>query len=163
MTKRNLEASTDISATPEQVWKVVGNLKRMPRWSPQCVRMRLLGGVREGTYSLNWNRQGRKRWPSASKIVRIQPGEAIAFRTLTNNSVWSFEVTPTPTGCRLTERRTVPPAGTARVSATIVKYLLGGEDNFDEEMLDGMKATLANIKAAVEQDNNVLAVEYKQN
>jgi uncharacterized protein YndB with AHSA1/START domain len=111
MTKRNLEASIDIDAAPNQVWHVVSDLKRLPEWSPQCQRMQLLGRLREGVYTLNWNRQGRKFWPSASKLVRVEPNQPVAFRTLTNNSVWSFEITPTGTGSRLTERRVVPPHG----------------------------------------------------
>jgi len=44
----------------------------------------------------------------------------------------------------------VPPKGTAWVSKTIVKHILGGEDSFDDEMVDGMNTTLTKIKAAVE-------------
>jgi uncharacterized protein YndB with AHSA1/START domain len=36
------------------------------------------------------------------------------------------------------------------MSKTIVQHVLGGEDTFDDEMLGGMKTTLAKIKAAVE-------------
>jgi uncharacterized protein YndB with AHSA1/START domain len=150
VTTKNLEASIDIDATPEQVWSVVSDLRRMPEWSPQCRKMRLLGGLREGCFTLNMNRRGRKFWPTVSKVVRLEPKQAIAFRTLTNNSTWSFEIAPTATGARLTERRLVPPNGTTWVSKTIVERLLGGEDRFDNEMVDGMTATLAKLKAAVE-------------
>lgn len=151
MTKRNLEASIDIEAPPEQVWQALGNLTRMPEWSPQCARMYMLGRLREGVYTLNWNRQGGKGWPSASKVVAVKPPRHIAFRTVTNNTVWSFDILATSAGCWVTHRRTVPPQGTARVSAAIVKLFLGGEEHFDEETLDGMKTTLANIKATVER------------
>lgn len=123
---------------------------RMPEWSPQCRRMQLVGTLREGTLTVNMNRQGWKFWPTASKIVHFEPNQAIAFRTLTNNSTWSFEIEPTATGSRLTERRLVPSNGTAWVSKTIVEHILGGEDTFDGEMVDGMNTTLAKIKAAVE-------------
>jgi uncharacterized protein YndB with AHSA1/START domain len=151
VTKKNLEASIDVDATPEQAWTMLSDLKRMPEWSPQCTAMWPLGALREGTITVNMNRQGRKYWPTASKVVRLEPNRAIAFRTLTNNSVWTFEITPTTTGSRLTETRTVPADGTTWVSETIVAHVLGGEEDFDAEMLDGMNATLANIKAAVER------------
>lgn len=150
MTKKNLEATIDIAAGPDQVWSVVSDLQRMPEWSLQCRRMQLLGTLREGARTINMNRQGWKFWPTMSKIVRFEPNRAIAFRTLTNNSTWSFEITPTETGSTLTQRRTVPPNGTTWVSRTTVQHVLGGEDNFDEEMADGMNTTLAKIKAAVE-------------
>jgi uncharacterized protein YndB with AHSA1/START domain len=151
VTKKNLEASIDIDATPERAWTMLSDLKRMPEWSPQCTAMWPLGTLREGTITVNMNRQGRKYWPTASKVVRLEPNRAIAFRTLTNNSVWTFEITATTTGSRLTETRTVPADGTTWVSETIVEHVLGGEEDFDAEMLDGMNATLANIKAAVER------------
>jgi len=121
--------------------RVVSDLKRLPEWSPQCQRMQLLGRLREGVYTLNWNRQGRKFWPSASKLVRVEPNQPVAFRTLTNNSVWSFEITPTGTGSRLTERRVVPPHG-GGVDGHC-QNLIGGEGSFDDEMLDGIKTTVA--------------------
>src|SRR5215208_1444891 len=98
MTKKNLEASIDVEAAPDGLWAVICDLKRMPEWSPQCRWMRVLGTLREGTYTINMNRQGHKFWPTASKVVRYEPGRAIAFRTLTNNSVWLFEIATTATG-----------------------------------------------------------------
>ncbi|MEV2224938.1 SRPBCC family protein [Nocardia vinacea] len=151
MTKKNLTATIEIQAAPEHVWHTVSDLRRMPEWSDQCRLMRPIGTVRKGTITVNMNRQGRKYWPSASRIERFEPVRTIAFRTLTNNSIWSFEITPTPTGSTLTHRRTVPPTGTTWISHTIVDHFLGGEENFDVEMLEGMNTTLARIKAAVEQ------------
>jgi uncharacterized protein YndB with AHSA1/START domain len=150
MTKKNLAAKTDIAAPPDQVWRVVSDLNRMPEWSPQCRWIRLLGRLQAGAYTININRQGRKFWPTISKIERLEPGRVIAFRTVTNDSVWVFEVEATATGSVVTERRIVPAEGTKWVSRTIVEHLLGGEDSFDDEMLEGMNTTLRKIKAAVE-------------
>ncbi|AYF77755.1 SRPBCC family protein [Nocardia yunnanensis] len=150
MTKQNLTATIAIDAAPQQVWSAVSDLRRMPEWSEQCRLMRPLGTVREGARTLNMNRQGWKYWPTTSRIERFEPGRVIAFRTLSNNSVWSFEITPTPTGSTLTHRRTVPPSGTTWISRTIVEHLLGGEEPFDLEMVAGMQATIARIKSAVE-------------
>ena len=151
MTKKNLEATIDIDAAPETVWNVLSDLAQMPKWSPQCQRMLVLGPLREGAYTLNVNRQGRKVWPTASKIERVEIGRALAFRTLTNDSTWEFEIEPSATGTRLTERRLVPPDGTGWMSETIVSLVLGGEDSFDVEMLEGIKTTLAALKAAAER------------
>jgi uncharacterized protein YndB with AHSA1/START domain len=150
VTKKNLEATIDIDAAPEHVWTVLSDLTRMPEWSPQCRSMRLLSTLREGAFTINWNRHGRKFWPTVSKIERLEPNRAIAFRTLTNNSTWLFEITPIPTGSRLTEHRLVPPTGTTWFSKTIVQHMLGGEDDFDVKMAEGMRATIAKIKVAVE-------------
>jgi len=104
--------------------------------------MQLVGTLREGAYTVNMNRQGRKFWPTVSKLVRVEPNHALAFRTLTNYSTWEFEISSEATGSILTERRLVPKDGTSWVSKTIVEHLLGGEDSFDEEMVDGMQTTL---------------------
>jgi uncharacterized protein YndB with AHSA1/START domain len=150
MTTKNLETDIDIDAAPEAVWGAVSQLALMPKWSPQCRWMRPLGAVRRGTYTVNMNRQGWKFWPTISKVERYEPYRALAFRTLTNDSTWEFEIAPAGTGSRLTQRRLVPPTGTLWVSYTIVEHVLGGEDEFNDEMLAGMRITLARIKATVE-------------
>ena len=33
-----LEATTEIDAPPAAVWALVSDLRRMPRWSPQCAK-----------------------------------------------------------------------------------------------------------------------------
>lgn len=151
MTKKNLEASIHIDAPPTAVWEVLSDLKRMPEWSPQCQRMQPLGRLRQGAYTVNINRQGRRVWPSISRIERLEPNRIMTFRTLTNNSTWMFEIEALPTGIKLTERRLVPAGGTRWASKTIVNLMLGGEDNFDDEMLVGIETTLVALKTAAEQ------------
>jgi uncharacterized protein YndB with AHSA1/START domain len=153
MTKKNLEASIDIDAEPAAVWHVLSDLKQMPRWSPQCRQMLLLGKLRLGAYTVNVNRQGGKLWPTVSKIEHLEPHRVIGFRTLTNNSTWIFEIEAAPGGTRLTERRLVPPQGTGLMSRTIVDLVLGGEESFDDEMLEGIKTTLAALKTAAEDSH----------
>ncbi|MET0317067.1 MAG: SRPBCC family protein, partial [Rhodococcus fascians] len=74
-----LEASTEIAASPAEVWRVVSDLSRMPEWSPQTIRMRVLGPLRVGARTINLNKHGWKVWPTTSTIVRCDPKEAIAF------------------------------------------------------------------------------------
>ncbi len=42
-----LEASVEIDASPAQAWAVLSDLRRMGEWSPECRRVRVLGGVAE--------------------------------------------------------------------------------------------------------------------
>lgn len=151
MTTNNLEATIAIDATPERVWAVVSDLSRMPEWSPQCRVMRPLGAVREGTRTVNINRQGWKWWPTTAKVVRFEPNASIAFRVVDNRSVWSFDIAPAAHGATLTQRRTIPPQGTTWISRKGIDALLGGADDFDDRLVAGMNATLAKIKDAVER------------
>ena len=92
---KTLEASIDVDASPEQVWKVVSDLKRMGEWSPQCKKMKVFGGdVRKGTTTLNINRKGLLVWPTTAKVVEFEPNKAIAFRIVENKTIWSYTLTP---------------------------------------------------------------------
>ncbi|MFE5700237.1 SRPBCC family protein [Rhodococcus koreensis] len=145
-----LEASIDIDASPQDVWAVVSDLKRMGEWSPQCRKMRVLGGVvEEGTKTVNINRKGFLVWPTTSKVVKFQPNKAIAFRILENRTIWSYELEPTASGTKVIERREAP-TGTSKVSQFLVKTVLGGNEDFEVDLVNGMNTTLARIKSAAE-------------
>lgn len=149
--ENNLEAAIDIDATPQDVWAVVADLKRMGEWSPQCKRMYIVGGtVAKGTRTINLNRRGPVFWPTTSKVVRFEPNKEVAFRIVENGVIWSFEIEPTETGVRLTERRTVPPAGTSKISQFLVTKVAGGNEAFETELNKGINNTLARIKQTVE-------------
>ena len=144
-----LEASIEIAATPQDVWTIVSDLKRMGEWSPQCRKMRVSGEVREGTKTFNINRKGLLVWPTTSKVVRFEPNKTIAFRVVENRTVWSYTLEPTATGTRVVERREAP-TGTSKVSQFLIQTVLGGPDAFEADMVVGMNATLARIKNAAE-------------
>ena len=140
-----LEASIEIAASPQDVWAIVSDLKRMGEWSPQCRRMRVSGEVREGAKTFNLNRKGLLVWPTTSKVVRFEPNRAIAFRINENRTIWSFTLEPTATGTSVVERREAP-TGTSKVSQFLVKTVLGGAEPFEADLIVGMNTTLARIK-----------------
>lgn len=145
-----LEASTEIKASAEQVWKVVSDLKRMGEWSPQCRKIIVRGGgpITLGTKTINVNKRGLLVWPTTAKVVRYEPNKEIAYRIKENGSVWSFTITPSDNGVKLTERREAP-NNTSKVSQVLINVAMGGEKPFDAELVDGMNQTLTKIKLAV--------------
>lgn len=148
---KTLEATIDIDANPEQVWKIISDLKRMGEWSPQCKLMKVFGGdVRRGTTTLNINRKGLLVWPTRSKVIEFEPNKKIAFRVLDNKTIWSYSLTPNGTGTSVVEKREAP-SGTTAISSFLVKNVLGGSDQFDIELVDGMNKTLQRIKAETEK------------
>lgn len=145
-----LEASTEIKASAEEVWKVVSDLKRMGEWSPQCRKIIVRGGgpITLGTKTINVNKRGLLVWPTTAKVVRYEPNKEIAYRIKENGSVWSFTITPSDNGVKLTERREAP-NNTSKVSQVLINVAMGGEKPFDAELVDGMNQTLTKIKLAV--------------
>ena len=144
-----LQAQVDIKAPVATVWALVSDLRRMPQWSPQCRWMRPLGELRPGARTLNFNRRNFLVWPTTSTIVELIPEQKLAFRVNLNNTVWSYELQPTPGGTRLVESRHAE-NGVKAISNVAVNGFLGGTESFERELVDGMNASLAKIKAVAE-------------
>lgn len=146
-----LQAQIDIDAPPQKVWALISDVRRMPQWSPQCRWMRPFGPLRPGTRTLNLNRRRRLFWLTTSTVVDVLPEQRLAFRVDTNRTIWSYELEPRAEGTRLTESRHAENGVTA-FSSLSVNALLGGNTSFERELVEGMHASLASIKAAAEQD-----------
>lgn len=146
-----ISATIDIEATPDRVWELVSDPAQMPRWSPQCRKMivRGKGPVGVGTTTININRRGLLLWPTRSKIKEFVPGQRFAFTIAENGTLWSYDLEPTPTGTRLTESRHAP-HGVSDISNFLTRRVLGGTENFENELEDGIRQTLERIKAAAE-------------
>lgn len=144
-----LQTQIDINAPAAKVWDLISDLRRMPQWSPQCRRMKALGPLQPGTRTFNLNRRKFLFWPTTCTLTEVIPEQKLAFRVDSNNTVWSYELAPTAAGTRVIESRHTPD-GVKAVSTKTVNALLGGETSFERELLDGMNASLANLKAAAE-------------
>lgn len=154
-----LEAELDMAASVDEVWSVVSDLRSMGERSPETVRMYITATPEVGSRGLNLNRRGAIVWPTTTRITRWKPpshdgSAAVAFHVGPTNVEWSYELTPTTLpggaeGTRVVERRSsLPDAGLAvRLTG---RWLLGGSEHHDVELLEGMQRTLAAIKAEVE-------------
>jgi uncharacterized protein YndB with AHSA1/START domain len=144
-----LQTQIDIDAPVDKVWELITDTRRMPEWSPQCRKMKTLGPLRQGTRTLNVNRRKRLYWTTTSTITEVIPERKFAFRVNTNNTIWSYELEPTATGTRVVESRHAE-NGVKPASNFLVNMLFGGVPSFEDELVDGMNASLARIKAAAE-------------
>jgi uncharacterized protein YndB with AHSA1/START domain len=144
-----LQAQVDINAPASTVWALISDFRRMPQWSPQCRLMRPLGAVRLGTRTFNLNRRNLLVWPTTSTVIELVPDQKLAFRVNMNNTVWSYELQAIPGGTRVIESRHAE-NGVKAISGMAVNTLMGGTDNFERELVEGMNASLARIKAAAE-------------
>lgn len=145
-----LQAEIDINAPVSKVWELVADLKKMSQWSPQCRVMKPLGTLRPGTRTINLNRRGPLFWPTTCRITEFVPEQKLGFRVNENNTVWTYELEPTEAGTRLVETRHAE-NGTSAVSNFLVGKFMGGVPNFEQELIEGMNASLQRIKAAAEK------------
>jgi uncharacterized protein YndB with AHSA1/START domain len=145
-----LQAQVDINAPASKVWALISDFRRMPQWSPQCRWMRPFGPLRQGTRTLNLNRRNRLLWPTTCTVVEVIPDKKLAFRVDTNRTIWSYELESNGQGTRLIESRHAE-NGVSAFSNMSINALFGGTTNFERELVEGMNASLAKIKAAAEK------------
>jgi uncharacterized protein YndB with AHSA1/START domain len=148
---RELRAETHIEASPDVVWQVLGDVRRMPELSPELVRMIPLkaGGLRPGQWYLGVNRRKGVVWPTRSVVAEVEEGRRVAWDTRTSGSRWIWELTPEGGGTRVVHRRPVPRRLTPS-SVVFAKAFLGGVGGHADELEEGMARSVARLKAAVE-------------
>jgi uncharacterized protein YndB with AHSA1/START domain len=146
---RPITTSVDIDAEPERVWDLVGDVSRMPEWSPELRRLVVLSRrpVRVGTTLLGVNRRGWALWPTTSKVTRLEPGRAIAWHTRESGATWTYELEASDAGTRLTGRRDLR---SFTIGTTLLAPAIGGAEGHDRELEQGIRTTLGRIKHAVE-------------
>lgn len=149
---RELRAETVVDAPPTEVWDALTDLRRMPEWSPELVRMVPLrpGGLRLGQQYVGLNRRKAVVWPTRSVVSVLQPGRALAWDTRSSGARWVYELAPEGSGTRVVHRRPVPGRLTL-LSKAFAPLFLGGSDGHADELEQGMAQTLARLKAAVER------------
>lgn len=144
-----IAASVDVAAPPETVWEVVADVTRMPEWSPELRRLFVLGNKRPrvGMNMVGINRRGYAVWPTTSKVVRFEPHRAVAWKTRESGATWTYELEETESGTRLSGRRDLPEF---TLGTRLMAPVIGGAEGHDEELADGIRATLQRIKATIE-------------
>ncbi|MBW8752154.1 MAG: SRPBCC family protein [Propionibacteriales bacterium] len=148
---RELRAETTIAAPPDQVWEALTDLRRMPGWSPELVRMVPLkpGGLKVGQHYLGLNRRKAVVWPTRSVVAAVEDGRSLAWDTRSSGARWIYELEPESGGTKVVHRRPVPRRITW-LSRAFAPVFLGGNDAHADELERGMSRTLERLKAAVE-------------
>jgi uncharacterized protein YndB with AHSA1/START domain len=148
---RELRAETTIAASPEAVWQVLGDVRRMPGLAPELVRMIPLkpGGLRAGQWYLGVNRRKGVVWPTRSVVAAVDPARTVAWDTRSSGARWIWELSPDGTGTRVVHRRPVPERLTP-LSRVFARAFLGGVGGHADELEAGMAESVERLKAAVE-------------
>jgi len=141
-----------IAARPQRCYELVSDITGMGRLSPECTGGRWVGSVtgpEVGARFLGFNRRGLVRWFTVNRVVAADPGREFAFETRGSATRWAYHFEPDGEGTLVTETRA--PTGPRPLGARLVaRLLLGGIAEHDEELRDGMRATLERLQALAE-------------
>lgn len=150
---RSFESEIEIDAPVATVWGIVGEVENAPKWAPTTLKVRALGGrTKNGTLSVNLNKQGLIFWPTTSKVVDYVPGERLSNKAI-NGTEWVFELSEGAGGPGTTTLKQYrhTPASVDKFYKDIVSKATGGEDKMSESLGKGVSASLKRIKALAEQ------------
>lgn len=149
------EVTIVVPAPPEEVYALVADVTRMPRYSPEIVSCRWLDGATGPAAgarfaAVNTTRSG-KRWTNRPVVRTADPGREFSFaRTepFAGTVAWRYRFEPVERGTRVTESYEVERPVRRLGWFVIEKVFRAG--NRREELRAGMETTLARIRAEVE-------------
>ena len=145
-----LDASIDISASPDAVYDVVTDISRVGEWSPEATGGRWIddGTGKVGDWFSGDNSAGGREWTRECEVMAAERGRDFTFvvgGAENNRTWWSYEMAPSDSGTTLKEKWWVvekPPI-----------WLDRSEEDFQQRVaftLDSILQTLDGIKAAAE-------------
>ena len=149
------QASLQINASPEALYDLVSDVRRMGEWSPEtktCTWIDGATGPAVGARFKGTNARGPLRWSTKPKIVVAEPGREFAFVTELrgrDTTKWSYRFEPAGTGTTVTESFEMLD-DMPKAIAFVERYLMRVSDR-KADLEKNMAETLARIKAAAER------------
>jgi uncharacterized protein YndB with AHSA1/START domain len=107
------QVSVEVDATPEQVWTLLTDITRAGEWSHETQGGEWLDGAdgpAVGACFRGRNQNGRTKWSRQCEVVAADAPRTISWRTVPtkvvyrDSTIWTYELEPTGTGCRITQR-----------------------------------------------------------
>lgn len=148
--------SIEIAADPHAVWSMVTDLPRMGEFSPENIGGEWLDGATGPAVGARYRGRNRhsgdgREWWTRVKVVEYEHGRLFTFDVRAPIGIrvsrWSYELAPTPTGCRLSEHW-------YRVGNRFVRNFLGprvtGRADRPGFNTESIEHTLARVKAIAE-------------
>lgn len=150
----SISRSIDVAADPATVWSLVSDLPRMGEFSPENIGGQWVDGAdgpAVGARFRGTNRNGSLQWWTKVTVVECEPQRLLTFDVRTPFGVrvsrWSYVITPTATGCRLTENW-------YRVGRWFIRRFMGprvtGRKDRPGYNVHSIEHTLAAVKATAE-------------
>ena len=105
------KVSVEVDATPEQVWALLTDVTRAGEWSRETQGGEWLEGADGPAVGARFrgnNQSGRSKWSRQCEIVSLEAPRTISWRTVPtalyrDSTIWTYELEPTDTGCRITQ------------------------------------------------------------
>jgi uncharacterized protein YndB with AHSA1/START domain len=149
------EVSMHMEAPPEKVWALVSDVTRIGEFSPETFEAewtRGSTGPEVGAFfkgHVRRNGVGPTYW-SPCRVTRCEPPEVFEF-SVGNDAVtvnnWGYRLVPDATGTTVTEYFRIEPNLAMRAYWAVLGPLRGRTNR------QGMRTTLARMKAVVERDD----------
>jgi uncharacterized protein YndB with AHSA1/START domain len=142
--------SITIDAPPDRLYALVSDLPRMGEWSPECTRVTWTAGTTSavaGARFIGHNRAGAIRWFTQGEVLEASPGRRFSFRIHFGPvpiALWTYEFTPTSTGCALSESWTDHRPAVLRPA---FRWLFGNRRHHNQS---GIHKTLQALKSTAE-------------
>jgi uncharacterized protein YndB with AHSA1/START domain len=142
-----------IDVPPAAAYRLVSDPIRMADFAEEFYRARWIRGATGpavGKWFSGSNRNGRHRWFTHAQITDAEPGRRFAYHVRTPFLVpisrWQYEITPEPTGCRVTVTNWLRmPRWFVPVAIAIT-----GESDRAHTNSDNIATTLGRLKAHAE-------------
>ena len=102
-------AAVTISASPQEVYRLVSDVTRMGEWSPECLRCEWIDGASSpivGSLFRGHNRISRYRWATTAQVTTADLGREFAFSTMEDgreSTRWRYLFEPSNGGTLVTE------------------------------------------------------------
>ena len=101
-------ATVRIQAAPEAVYALITDLAALADCAEENVGMSWRKGdsARPGAVFVGHNRNGARRWSTACTVTDAEPGRVFAFdvrSAVIPVARWEYRISPTDTGCTVTE------------------------------------------------------------
>ena len=146
----NEYASVEIAAEPDVVYAMVSDIARMGEWSLEAVGGEWLDGGTGymGDRFAGHNRTPEREWTRECEVAEATPGRGFTFvvgGVAANCTWWSYEIEPSGSGTKLTERWWIVNKTPALAAATPEQF--AGRVELTKAML---ATTLQGIKATAE-------------
>ena len=148
MTETTGEATIEIDAGPEAVWDILADLSKIKELSPECYKAEWEGdatGPAVGAQFRGYNESGGNSWDAACVVTAADRGVEWAFEVPAQDgtaTVWHYVITPTDSGCAVTESFDSPLLAT--------DYFLAMRPPRVGVLRNNIQQTLANLKTVAE-------------